>query len=949
MLGRCERIVVGTCAHWLTPPSTMKQGASVGYHCQHGEPGKTPEHIARKKLNRRTLVKASAAFAAAAATVGAPTPRTTAQGVPTKAAEWVQPDDIGGGSGSLGFEADFPFYALAPHWPGDTEFPASVRVQTSRDGVRWSDPTTLGPAHTDAGPADRDNRIFGQLAFTGESQFVRYQTLDADGTPRGLPGLQFTYIDATGGPGLDDISTDSPVPSLQRPPIISREEWGANLTYGGVEAGANEWIPEFVDVEHVIIHHAETSNFRDPLSEIRSIHYYHAITRGWGDIGYNYLVDFMGNVYEGRIGGDNVVGGHAYQYAYGSSGICAMGSFTVESATPEMLAGLIWITAWASRYLDPLAKADFHERPNLPTICGHRDVNDSACPGDGLYADLDYLRGAVAEVLTGARETIPNPQYSPGQVVETTVDEANLRTRPGTSASIAGRVPFGTVFQVIEGPTTVDSHVWYHVDGPAGSGWLATSTFGASNAAPPRGQFGPGDEVMTSSDMINLREQPSLKGLIVATIPFMTEATVTDGPMPANGYKWYKVSTALGSGWATEQHLAFEDDIAIPVRFSVGDPVRVADPEGVRLRSAPSVSAPSIASLSPGVTGTVIDGPETADAMAWMKVQTVSGTGWMAEQFLVSAPFAAAPASAFSAGEAVVVDTDAVNLREKPGATEKVLTALGTGITGTILETGEIANNILWARIETSYGDGWVAESFLAPYAAGAASVAALTTGARVYVNTDAINLRSGAGLSGELLAVLPTNETGTVVDGPREADGYTWYRVETAAATGWAAAQYLSRGTPDPSTTGGISLGDTVVMNTDALNMRSEPSTSSKWTGALYAGETATVIDGPSDGDGHTWMKLVGPSGEGWSVRSYMVRVDGGSLGQGDTARVFDGELNLRSNVSLGAEIIAVLPDATYVEVLDGPVEADGHLWYRVSTSRFGNGWCVSDWLARL
>src|SRR5699024_11679115 len=65
----------------------------------------------------------------------------------------------------------------------------------------------------------------------------------------------------------------------------------------------------------------------------------------WGDIGYNYLVDFMGNVYEGRIGGDNVVGGHAYQYAYGSSGICEMGSFKTEPPTPEALAGLIWITA----------------------------------------------------------------------------------------------------------------------------------------------------------------------------------------------------------------------------------------------------------------------------------------------------------------------------------------------------------------------------------------------------------------------------------------------------------------------------------------------------------------------------------------------------------------------------------------------------------------------------
>src|SRR5690606_23330400 len=185
-----------------------------------------------------------------------------------------------------------------------------------------------------------------------------------------------------------------------------------------------------------------------------SIHYYHAITRGWGDIGYNYLVDFMGNVYEGRVGGDNVVGGHAYQYAHGSSGICVMGAYSVASATPEMLAGLTWITAWAARYIDPLSRSDFHETPNLPAICGHRDVNDSSCPGDNMYADLDYIREAVAEIHLGVRDTIPNPAYSPGEVVEVTADYANLRSLPGTHESIVASPSWGTVFQIIEGPTT---------------------------------------------------------------------------------------------------------------------------------------------------------------------------------------------------------------------------------------------------------------------------------------------------------------------------------------------------------------------------------------------------------------------------------------------------------------------------------------------------------------
>src|SRR5699024_40307 len=148
-------------------------------------------------------------------------------------------------------------------------------------------------ADADAGPPDRDNRTYGQLVMTGEARHVRYRSLDANGTPVQLPDLRFTYIDATGGNGAQAAAPASLATTTSRPPIISRDEWGASLAYGGWDAGASEWSPQYRTIEHIIIHHSETPSFRDPLVEIRSIHYYHAVTRGWGDIGYNYLVDYL--------------------------------------------------------------------------------------------------------------------------------------------------------------------------------------------------------------------------------------------------------------------------------------------------------------------------------------------------------------------------------------------------------------------------------------------------------------------------------------------------------------------------------------------------------------------------------------------------------------------------------------------------------------------------------
>lgn len=905
--------------------------------------------LTRHQLSRRTVLQASAAFGTATAFANSPSllPSTSAQGVTTLAQEWTQPDGVGGEGGSLGFQSDFSFYAIAPHWPKEVDNNTSIELSTSIDGLVWSEPAVVGPAHTDAGPADKDNRMYGQLAFTDESNFVRYRALDPDGNEQAVPGLTFTYIDATGGPGLGDISTASPIPSLERPPIISREEWGANLTYGGAERGGSEWIPEYQTVEHVIIHHSETNNFRDPLTEIRSIHYYHAITRGWGDIGYNYLVDFMGNVYEGRVGGDNVVGGHAYQYAYGSAGICVMGSFSLATATPEMLSGLTWITAWAGRYLDPLSRSDFHETPNLPTICGHRDVNESSCPGDIMYADLEFVRDAVAEVLAGARETVPNPDYSPGEVVAITTDSGNVRLLPGTSEDIVTSAPWGTVFQIIEGPTTVDGEHWYRVRGDLGTGWVAQSNFGPSDAAAPAGAYAVGDTLFVREDLVNLRDQPSLKGTIVGSVNFMDEATISDGPMPANGYTWYKIDSNGIAGWITERYLGNEEDIAKPARLGVGDSVQTIEPEGISLRANPSSDASRLLGLPLGTTGKVIDGPVNASGYNWIKVKTSLGTGWAAEEYFDIAEASADDEPKFAEGDAIVVDTDSLNVREHPDAEGPIKVTLGNGTKGIVLDGPEIANNMSWFLIETDMGNGWAVSQFLAADGDGNTE-REFNKDDAIYVSTDAVNLRSDASVDAEIVIVLAQNAAGKVIQGPTSADGYLWYQMQFGDDSGWAAAQYFGKGAADPAVTGFTQGTQVISADGDAVNVREAADVSSAIVTQIDQGESGTISGGSRQANSFTWIQVTVNDQTGWVAKDFVMIDEEDTFAPGITVRIFDGELNLRAAGSLAAEITAILPDATHAEVLAGPEETDGHQWYKVSTSRYGSGWASGMYLKR-
>ncbi|MER3514150.1 MAG: hypothetical protein C4310_06960 [Chloroflexota bacterium] len=191
---------------------------------------------------------------------------------------------------------------------------------------------------------------------------------------------------------------------MPQPRIISRAEWGANESW-------MTWPPAYGAIQKIIIHHTVTGNaYTDPAAVVRSIYYYHTVVRGWGDIGYNYLVDHFGNIYEGRYGGPGVVGSHTLSYNIGSVGIGALGTFGNASGSVDpssnLIRGLVDLSAWiaAQNGIDPLGQGYFVDgvRPN---IAGHRDYDITSCPGDYLYDDLAPIRQATWQRLQEA--TLP--------------------------------------------------------------------------------------------------------------------------------------------------------------------------------------------------------------------------------------------------------------------------------------------------------------------------------------------------------------------------------------------------------------------------------------------------------------------------------------------------------------------------------------------------------------
>ncbi len=685
-----------------------------------------PRQNDRPRLDRRVVLKASAAFGAMAI-VGSnghrARPAIAQEAAGTLAGTWVEADQLGTFSAastgeSLSFQADLPFYAAAPHWSAEAAPGSSVEMSFSANGTDWTDSVAVYEAAEDAGQPELEGRRFGQLLAADGASYIRYQGIDPDGNATSLPGLAFTYIDATAGPTVDDVYNAALQPTVAPPPIISRADWGANESYRFNKKGLEIWPPEYQEVEHVIIHHTDTTNFQDPLIAIRSIYYYHAVTRGWGDIGYNYLVDFMGNVYEGRVGGDNVVGGHAYQYAHGSSGIGTMGRFAVESETPETLAGLVWITAWTGRYLDALGFESFHEKVDLPTICGHRDVNASTCPGDQLYADLPTIRDYVNEILTAGADPAPDPAaFAEGDTVVTNAEGVNLRETPGLDGRVLVQMALGEVLTVLDGPTTTDGYAWYEVKGSNRIGWAASTFLEKRDGTPPPpapAAFAVGDTVRVDTDSLNLRSAAGVSASVVATLATNTQGTIQAGPQPSGGYTWYQLTTSSGSGWSAGEFLV----------LATGEPP-----------------------------------PPPASGQ-------------------------------FAVGDAVVVDTDLLNLRSQAGLSQPVAARLPNGSALTISQAAVQVDGYTWYGITSAqYGTGWVVQDFLSDSSSGGG----ISVGSAVRVIDGTLNLRSAPGTAASVVAVLPDGAQLSVTGGPTDASGYTWWQVaSTAYGAGWAAGAFL-------------------------------------------------------------------------------------------------------------------------------------------------------------
>ncbi len=200
-----------------------------------------------------------------------------------------------------------------------------------------------------------------------------------------------------------------------KPQIYSRAQWGAD------EHIREQGAPSYGTVKAGFVHHTVNANNYTAAQVpalLRSIYAYHVKARGWRDIGYNYLVDRFGKIWEGRYGGVDkaVVGAHTLGYNEVSFAMSAIGNYDIAQPPQVVIDAYAKLFAWKlSLYgIDAAATHVYVKNRYLAAINGHRDVGQTACPGRYLYAKIPQIRAMAAKIQkTGSTGSTPAPAPTP--------------------------------------------------------------------------------------------------------------------------------------------------------------------------------------------------------------------------------------------------------------------------------------------------------------------------------------------------------------------------------------------------------------------------------------------------------------------------------------------------------------------------------------------------------
>ncbi len=354
-------------------------------------------------LTRRTVLAGAAA--AGAASLVSPM-AGVAEAIERRPSIFSQSvGSLDGESGPLAAPRRFALVGVQWDGPADARIEVRARAAAGR-WCRWALASELG--HGPDRPA-RSTPLVGDPIWTGPADFVQLRT------SRPVQGVRLHFVNvAIPGPA-QAASFPAAQPVLDagpgQPPIIARQAWAH---------GAPPSVPPaYGVVKLAFVHHSDNPNgytAAEVPAILFAMYQFHRFVRGWNDIGYNFVIDLFGRIWEARKGGIDqaVVGAQAGGYNLESTGVAVLGTFTDVVPSHAAIDALEQLLAWklslhgvptlgnVTVEVDPADAFYTPFRPgahiSLPRVAGHRQGDTTDCPGNAFFARLPSIRPVIHQL-----------------------------------------------------------------------------------------------------------------------------------------------------------------------------------------------------------------------------------------------------------------------------------------------------------------------------------------------------------------------------------------------------------------------------------------------------------------------------------------------------------------------------------------------------------------------
>ncbi|WP_369035752.1 MULTISPECIES: peptidoglycan recognition protein family protein [Streptomyces] len=315
-----------------------------------------------------------------------------------------------------------------------TELPEGLRVDMIDPGTGGSvsdlepaayvaaesatpDATTTPEVTESASPTASDSASASASASASESTSAAPST---SASASASPSASASASASATPSASTSTGTTAPTSTAAKPPITSRAGWGADES---LSPEAPDYLAN--GIKAVAVHHSAGTNdytCAESASIIRGIYTYHVKTNGWKDIGYNFLVDKCGTIFEGRKGGVDkaVLGAHTYGFNTQTTGVSVLGDYSKVVPPTAVLTSVARVAAWKlGQYgVNPTGTttltagaagtSEYNTRTwetgdklSFPTIFGHGDSYATECPGTNLHAALPTIRAYAAGPVSG--------------------------------------------------------------------------------------------------------------------------------------------------------------------------------------------------------------------------------------------------------------------------------------------------------------------------------------------------------------------------------------------------------------------------------------------------------------------------------------------------------------------------------------------------------------------